>query len=174
MAKLAFSKLNLKKNTEKKTLVFNDQEIEIEQYLPIEDRIKMVEDIVNRSVDDNGYYNPIRLKIFTVLGIVMTYTNISFTEKQKEDGFKLFDLIVGNGLWEVIENNIPKAEIDDTNFAIKDLIESVYKFKNSAAGMVKSLATDYDNTSFDLDKISEQISDPQALGLVKELLNKMG
>ena len=85
MAKVTFSKLGLSKNTEVKEIEWNDQKIEVKQYLPIEEKINLVGKILNESVDDNGYYNPIRLNIYTNMEIIIAYTNISFTEKQKED-----------------------------------------------------------------------------------------
>ena len=65
MAKVTFSKLGLSKNTEVKEIEWNDQKIEVKQYLPIEEKINLVGKILNESVDDNGYYNPIRLNIYT-------------------------------------------------------------------------------------------------------------
>jgi hypothetical protein len=41
----------------------------------------MIAKIINQSVDDNGFYNPIRIQIFTVLETFYFYTNLSFTAK---------------------------------------------------------------------------------------------
>ena len=38
MAKVSFTKLNLKANNEVKTITWNDQEIEVKQYLALKDQ----------------------------------------------------------------------------------------------------------------------------------------
>ena len=66
MAKLPFSKLNIKANTNISTLGIGDIEIEVKEYLPIEEKLNLISRIVNQSVDDNGFYNPIKIKIARV------------------------------------------------------------------------------------------------------------
>ena len=67
MAKVAFSKLGLKKTEEVEVIEWNEQKIEVKQYLPIEDKLDMIANIINQSADYNGYYNPARIYIFTIL-----------------------------------------------------------------------------------------------------------
>jgi hypothetical protein len=81
MAKLAFTKLGLSKNQEVKIVEFNGQDIEVKQYLPVNDKFEVIGNIINRSADDNNFANPLKVEIFTALEIISTYTNISFTEK---------------------------------------------------------------------------------------------
>ena len=110
MAKVAFSKLDLKKNQEVTNLQINDEiSIEIKQYLPIGEKLKMISEIVNLSQGDSNIVNYGKIDIFTLLGIITYYTNISFTEKQMEDPAKLYDLFVGNGLDIDILRAIPKS-----------------------------------------------------------------
>ena len=49
MAKLAYSKLGIKTSQEIKTITFNDQLIEVKQYLPIEDKLKIVENLLSSA-----------------------------------------------------------------------------------------------------------------------------
>jgi prolyl-tRNA synthetase len=104
MAKIPFSKLNLKPNTEISNVSWIDDKgvetvFEVKHCLPIKEKMELVSNIVNQSIDDNGFYNPMRVKIFTCLEIVYAYTNLTFTAKQKEDVFKLYDLLTHNGLY---------------------------------------------------------------------------
>ena len=81
MAKIALTKLGLKSNTEIKTIEWNGQNIEVKQYLPIEAKLDLISDIANKSLDDNPYYNPARIKIFIRLEIILAYANINTTDK---------------------------------------------------------------------------------------------
>lgn len=174
MAKIAYSKLGCKINEEKKTIVFNDQEIEILQYLPAQDKLALFGRIIELAHDeDKMYSNPVKIKIFRTLEIVFSYSNISFTEKQKEDLAKLYDQIISSGLWDAILNTIPEAEYSMVVSGLNDSIEAVYKYYNSVVGVLDTIATNYDNLNLDLDKIKEKIADPQLLSYVKDMLDKV-
>jgi len=66
--------------------------------------------------------------VIEVLEIIFSYTNIAFTEKQKEDMAKLYDLLQGSELLNLILNNIPEEELNMLDKGILDTIESVYKY----------------------------------------------
>jgi phosphoribosylpyrophosphate synthetase len=102
MAKVALSKLGLKTNSDIQLLSFGDGEIEVRSYLPIQEKIELISKIVNQSIDDNGYWNPIRVKVFMTLEVMYAYTNINFTDKMKENIFKTYDLIVSSGLFDKV------------------------------------------------------------------------
>ena len=67
MAKLAFTKLGLKTNNQIKTILFNEQEIEVKQYLPINEKLEMISNVINLSADDNNFANPVKVSVFTTL-----------------------------------------------------------------------------------------------------------
>jgi len=51
MAKLSFTKLGLKVNQDIKTIEYNGQNIEIKQYLPIQDKLKLIGDVIMYSAE---------------------------------------------------------------------------------------------------------------------------
>ena len=55
MAKVSFSKLNLNKNTEVSTFEWGDQNIEVKDYLPIGDKLNLISEIINDSIDKNQF-----------------------------------------------------------------------------------------------------------------------
>ena len=85
MAKLTFTKLGLKTNSDVETLEFNEQIIEVKQYLPVNDKLTLISEVINNSADENNFANPVKVEVYTTIAIVETYTNITFTDKQKED-----------------------------------------------------------------------------------------
>ena len=88
--KPTFAKMGLKLNTDITTISIGEQEVEVKQYLPVNEKLMLIGRVINNSADENNFANPIKLDVFTALEIVFTYTNISFTEKQKEDLVKLY------------------------------------------------------------------------------------
>ena len=174
MAKLAFTKLGLSKNQEVKIVEFNGQDIEVKQYLPVNDKLEIIGSIINRSADDNNFANPLKVEVFTALEIIGSYTNISFTEKQKEDPSKLFDLVVSSGLYEMIIHNIPHAEVEALQCYTNSTIAAVYEYRNSVMGILENISTDYSNLDLDASEIQKKIGDPENMELLRNILTKLG
>ena len=174
MAKISFTKLGLKKNTNIITLTWNDQIIEIKEYLPINDKIALIEHIVNWSLDDNNFANPIRVTINKVLEFTFAYTNINFTEKQKEDRLALYDLLVSSGLWSVIQESIPEMEQFIINQTVQDVITEIYKYKDSALGVLQAISEDYQNLNLDLDALHQKMNNKEDIKMLKTVIDKMG
>ena len=179
MAKVAFSKLglSLKDNIIEKTYINNKGEevtIEIKTYLPIEEKIVMISNIINLSSDDNGFYNPIRVHIFTMLEMVFAYTNLTFTDKQKSDLFKLYDLFIQNGLCADIIQIIGAEEYDSIVNNVKTTIKNIYDYKNSAFGILDAVATDYENLNLDFSKIQEKLNNPEEFSLIRDVMTNLG
>lgn len=173
MAKIALTKLGLKPNTEIKTIEWNGQNIEVKQYLPIEAKLDLISDIANKSLDDNPYYNPARIKIFIRLEIILAYANINTTDKQREDIFKLYDMFAGE-LGDKIIEAIPVSEYSFIKSTTWNIIEGIYKYKNSAMGIMENIANDYSTLDFDASEIQKKIGDPNNMELLKQVLSKLG
>ena len=179
MAKVPFSKLQASTNEcNYKTFYCNKngEEIyyEVKRYLPFKEKLDLISTVTSLSIDDNGFYNPMRVKLYMVLEIVYAYTNLSFTAKMKEDPFKLYDILVSTGIFQDILNNIAEQEWIDIQSGIKEVIDNYYSYRNSVMGVLESVSMDYNNLDLDAKKIQESIKDPESLGLLKDILNKLG
>lgn len=174
MAKTAMTKLGLNKNNNVEIIEFNNQKIEVKQYLPIEDKMNLISDILNHSVDQNGFYNPCRLHIYQIVNIIMAYTNISFTDKQKEDIYKLYDLFAGSGLATTIIKAIPANEYEFILQGTDETIKSIYSYRNSVMGILDNISADYSNLELDASKISAELSDKDNLTLLRDVLAQLG
>ena len=108
MAKLAFSKLGLKVNNQVTNILFDDNNIEIKQYLSINDKLKLISNVINNSIDEHSFCNSVKVKMFLELGIIEYYTNINFTEEQKEDVVKLYDILQSNYVIDKVCQFIPE------------------------------------------------------------------
>lgn len=173
MAKTPFTKLKLTKKEDIKTIKINDIDIEIKQYLGVDDKLKLITNVINNSMDDNNFSNPIKVDVYTCLEIVYAYTNLSFTDKQKEDVTKLYDLLETNDVFNQVIAAIPKLEYTNLIEAIKETIDSIYKYKNSALGIMENISADYSNLDLDASAIQEKLADPNNLTLLKDVLTKL-
>ena len=175
MAKVAFTKLGLKRKDEVKTVNINNNVIEVKQYLPINDKLALISRVINLSHDSsNNFANPVQVEVIGTIEIIMAYTNLSFTEKQKEDYAKLYDLLEENGITKDLIGVIPEDEYAFLIDGINESIEAVYKYQNSVLGVLDSVAQDYSNLEFDASKIQQELADPQNLELLKGIMSRLG
>lgn len=177
MAKIAFSKLGLTKDKldEFQTVEFNDQTVEVKQYLPIAEKAELISRVLNNSVDDDaGYYNNLKLDMWLALEIVYAYSNINFTEKQKSDPMKLYDLLSSNKLLNLIIGLVPESEFYYLTKVTHELAAAIYTYRNSALGILDSIGRDYSNLNFDATEIQKKLADPENLTLLKNIVEKLG
>lgn len=174
MAKIPFSKLGVKVDNEIVLLPWGEYNIEVKKYLPMNEKADMVSRVINLSADDNGFYNPLRIKVYLTLETVYAYTNISFTEKQKENELKLYDMIISSGLFNKIVNLIPEDEWKDLQNTVWHTISNIYDYKNSVMGVLDTVKADYSNLNFDAEQLHQNLEDPENLQLLKEVLSKLG
>ena len=178
MAKVPFSKLQAKVNNDvvKVThLNVAGEEIiyEVRKYLPLNEKLDLVSRIINQSIDGNGFYNPMRVKFNMVVETVFAYTNLSFTEKMKEDQFKLYDIFISSGLFDDIVKIIDSewSEIQEDTWST---IDNIYHYNNSVMGILDTVKADYDNLNFDASEIQQKLADPENMQLLKGVLAKLG
>ena len=83
-----------------------------------------------------------------VLETIVAYSNLSFTAKQLEDPFKLYDLLVQAGIFDEIIAIIGDEwkEIQESTYAV---IKNIYEYKNSAMGILEMVSSDYSDLNLD-------------------------
>lgn len=175
MAKVPFTKLGVKYFVHAVPVQFNDQTISVMQYLPIQDKLEMIGKILEISHEqDANYANPVKVDVYTEMYILEYYTNISFTEKQKEDMPKLYDACAQSGLIAAILNTIPDSELKCIKEGVARTIKSVYSYQSSILGIMDAIGTNYQNLGADIEDMQQKLADSNNLSLLKTILEKLG
>lgn len=138
MAKITYSSLKLKTQEEIKTFKVEDKEVEVKQYLSINDKIDLI-DITLQKSRENRIYNPIKIDMFFHLHLVYLYTNITFTDKQREDEYKLYDTLHSNGIINNVLENIPEIEYETLFELMQERIEIEMEYNTTAAAMIENV-----------------------------------
>ena len=110
----------------------------------------------------------------TDVGTVYAYTNLSFTEKMKEDPFKLYDILVSTGIFTDIIDCICKKDWAEIQADVWDTIKNIYDYKNSAMGILEMVSSDYNDLNLDAQNIQKALGDPENLSLLKNVMTKLG
>lgn len=112
------------------------------------------------------------------LHIVYMYTNLTFTDKQREDEMKLYDLLQSSGLLNKIIENMNEEEYEDLWNKIEEYMSDELKYTTTAAAVIKSVITDLPTqaqaamdivNSFDKDKFQEVVDFAKAANGGREI-----
>lgn len=175
MPKIAFTKLSLTQPKEVKQWEFNGQIIEVKQYLPIKDRTELAQNVVQQVLEQNDtYLNEFAFRIFMDLEIVFNYTNLSFTEKQKEDLYKLYDLLSSSGFIRGLRREVECHQLDELEVYTYESLSNYFKYRNSIYGIMDNMNQNYSNLGEEAEQLQKNISNAENLDLVKNILTKMG
>ena len=174
MAKVNLTKLNKIKSLDPIDIKIGEETISVVQYLPLEKKLAIMQNIIEQAGNnEEGFYNIVKLTVFYTIEMLRVYTNISFTEKQLEDPQKLYDIIVLNNIWETVKDSIPENERDYIWDNTCALAREITEYNHSALGILKLMSDDYENLNFDVQEITEKLSDRTNLDLVRNLLTKL-
>ena len=175
MAKIPFTKLKCKINTNEIPVQIGEETIAVKQYLPIQEKLELIGNVVMAAHEqDENYSNPVKAGVYRDIEVIFAYTNISFTDKQKEDLPKLYDMLYSSGVIDEVLKNIPKDEYMEIVFGVRDSIEAIYKYQNSALGILDGIKNNYNQTEFDIEKLQNAVKEISDSSLVKEILPLFG
>lgn len=181
VSKVVFSKIAKSLVKENKTVEFQGIEFEVKPYLPIEEKLLILELVLENcftEIEETGvkFYNePIRnfmLEFF----ICQYYTNL---DVKNDDIMKSYDLLCESGMLEFIMNEIETEELDWYEDNLESRIfeqQSVLERENQFGNILKSLLNKLEKSLPEMMKTMENF-DPQKLQFLQQMsanLNKKG
>lgn len=156
MAKVSYASLKLKTNTDVNTVDFNGNKIEILKYLPIEEKYDLISVTLQKSLED-ALYNPLKVDMYFHLHLVYMYTNITFTDKQREDELKLYNTLTSNGLIDLVLENIDEYEYEILSTYLDETIDQDLTYKTTVAYLLNSFIGDMPRKIDNVQKMMEEI-----------------
>lgn len=139
--KVSYANMKLKVNTNVNTFEFGGQQVEVLQYLPAQDKYDLLMVTLQESLENNAY-NEFKLNLYFELNLVYMYTNISFTEKQREDEFKLYDNLKSNGFFDLFYQALNEDEYNELFSQLNAIKEASSKNRLSITSLVSQLIED--------------------------------
>lgn len=165
MSRISYASLKLSTDSSATNFKFNDKEIEMLNYLPIEDKYSLIMITLQKS-KEGQIYNPVKLDMYFHLHLIYLYSNLSFTDKQREDEMKIYDNLKSNGFIDAFLTVFPEKEYNELLSFMETEIENEFKYNVSMASIVKSVIEDLPKNaqaamdivnSFDKEKYQEVI-----------------
>ena len=133
-----FLTLKAKVNDEVKTITFEEKEIEVKQYLPLEKKIDMIQIVVQES-GTGTVVNGLLADALFHLCLVFNYSNINFSTEDREDKLALYDALDSSGLMAEIISAIPEEEYNLIRDNLVSMMDSYQAHRDSLGGFLDSI-----------------------------------
>lgn len=114
-----------------------DITIGVLQYLPVADKNDLIALVLQNSLE-NGVYNRVKMNMYFRLYIVYLYTDIEFTDDEKDDPAHTFDVLESNGVIDAVLQAMDKDELRTMNEWLFDTMETKTKYNNTIASVIHS------------------------------------
>ena len=173
MAKISLSKITPEKSMAQKVITINGEEVIVEQYLPIEEKVALVEKVLGYVFDASGMESPIRTEIYFNLEMIRAYTNISITDKMMENAGKTYDLLEVNNIIDTVIEAIPETEYQNVLNYVEGIISRIVTFNYSFVGSMKALLKDYNTADTDVQALVEQLKDVENSEILKHVIQQL-
>lgn len=134
MNKIKFADLNLHLNT---TSIQGVQDIEILEYLPIEEKDMLIQLALQNS-DENGIYNLLKLKMYKEIYLIYSYTNLEFTIEEKNNIAETYNILASSGLLNALLGYINENEIALIDQILADTLKMKMKYRNTLAAVLNN------------------------------------
>ncbi len=134
----------------------------------------LITEVLNLAADENRFYNPGKVDMYFHLKVIEYYTNLSITDKQKENVVKLYDDFISSGFYHAVFESIPEDDVGYLYLLLKETIEQFYKYQNSVYGILDALNTDYKNLDLDIQKIVSDLNQGNGIESLNEIVSKLG
>lgn len=179
MAKVSFTKIKIPTSltSENAQLIMGEGDsqviIEVKNHLPVEERLHIMERALNH-LDTTTFRNPLLSTIFIHLEIIYAYTNLSFTEKQKENFLDTFEKLDTSGFLAKFYELCNQQEIQSLLKYFFDTLTSILEYNTSLKGIMEAVSQDASGLAEEAERIKQILSNPQNLELLKNISDKLG
>ena len=138
MAKVSFSSLKLKVKEDIEEIYIGDKKVEVKTYISTEELNDMIQAVVEQATTST-IYNDFLGNCILADYIVMTYTNLSFTDTQKSDLLKLYDILKTNNVIDAVFDAIGSDGKNRILIAYDKIITEYKKYTYSVKGLTDQI-----------------------------------
>ena len=160
---------------EPKVIELLGEKVEVKQYLPMQDKMNILEMVI-QTADAGTILNTLVLDAVFEMYLIFKYTNIEFTEEEKNNILETYDKLEINDMITPIISNIPEIEYKLLRDNLLVMIDDYKTYRNSAKAvldtlsifapdMAEKLNNQLDN--MDTDKLQNVVELAQATGFRK-------
>lgn len=144
----------------------------VRDYLPTEEKTAFIQYVVNSAIDERtGCFSPLRVEVYFSLALCHWYGGIDFDDLS--DAGKTYDVLDTNGIIYKIGDSIDEDEYRYIRNLVKETVDDIARYNNSAAGIIQMMQTDTDGLSNQINNIMAQIRENGDKGQLTKMLDNM-
>lgn len=160
-----------------KTININNIDVEVKQYLPMEQKQNVVKKVLELALDSPySFVDPLQVDIIITLEMLAAYTNIDFEKiSEEKDIFEIYDIVEEEGISDAVFRSIPSYEYKFIKDTVEESLDAFYKYKNSFLGILENVNQDYSNLNLDIEDLQNKLSESsEDFTFLKDVVTKMG
>lgn len=156
MSNIKFDDLQLQVNQDTNIIKINDKEITVKNYLSINDKVTLIQLVLQQARDMEDTYNSLLLDAYFNLYLVFFYTDIEFTDEQKENALDTYDTLESNGVIDTVINAMNEVEYKDLYNALIEQRDLNIKYQTSVTYSVSHLINSFNDFTKNLNEYDYQ------------------
>ena len=142
------------------TITIQGDEVKIKQYLPVSDKIDLIDIALQESRTSNDSFNEVKLNMYFELFLVYFYSDIQFTDAEKADPCGTYDKLSQSGIIDKVIDAIPNEEYE-TIYSY--MVTQVAREEKLNGTMVQAVKDFMDRLPAQMEQVAEIINtfDPE-------------
>lgn len=107
--------------------------------------------------------------------MVLACSNVEVPDYENADICEIYDYLYANKIIDAVADATRVTGLWDIVMdSVNEVVDSVYKYSNSARGIIRGITSDLEDVQFDAEAIQEKLGNPENLALLKDILTKLG
>ena len=170
---MLFKDMNITLNNElKEVQIGDDIKFNVKQYLHKENKNALLE-IAMQTADQGTILNTFALDAIFHTYLVFKYTDIEFTDEERENLFDLYDILEDNGIIDAVVAAIPTREYESLRTYLTEMVDNYLTYRNSTRALVEQFSMFAPQVAENLATISKNV-DIDKLQQIVKLADKTG
>jgi hypothetical protein len=169
---LNFNNIDFNSDSNLSYINFNGTEIAVKKKLDMNNIMLLSSYVLAEAEDPKiAYFHPIKFDVIFNNAIIEFYTDIEIPEDMTIAA--IYDLFDKSGLQKMIKSAI-KDDLQYLYNIIEKTAKEIITYHNSAVGIMEKIADNYSNVVFDTEQIKENLDNPEALELLRNIMDRFG
>ena len=156
-------------------LQINDGVCEVKQTIPFEQILKLIQWVINLTIDDRPFISEPIKKIVQDCALLKYYTNIDLTFIDSGDFeatklYEAYDLIFAHDIMEKVKPLINPMQLEFISSTIDKTLKSIVDYRNSAQGIIDVLSLKANSQVESMEKAIQEFEDPSKMQEVHKIM----
>lgn len=118
-----------------------DCQIKVQKYISIKDKNDLIA-ITLQKAEEDGIYNEVLLDVYFHLNIIYLYTDLEFSNEDREDELELYDILETNDIIDRVIGIIGEEEYSNLKELLVTMRDRKLHYDNTAAAVLRRFITD--------------------------------